>query len=88
MNEEKQLAQLIITCADNSQDAVIRIFNNEGEQIFYTSTRIAGLKRNEGGYVLFDADDFTGMKYELKLLETKKVLTGTVDNENSNSKLE
>lgn len=85
MKKQTQPAHLLIVCADNQQEAAVRIYENY-EVVYYSSTRIAGVVRVKDGYLVKDVDAFVGKKYELKLLESKKILTGTVDNENSNSK--
>ena len=78
MNEESNLMDLFIPCDDNSQEAAVRIYDGE-EVVYYSSTRIAGVVRVEGGYLIKDVDEFTGMKYELKLLSSGELITGFVN---------
>ena len=79
---------LLIVCKDNSQEAALRIYEpsplngaEPGKQIFYTSTRIGGLKKHNDGYVFENADEFVGKKFELKLLGTFEIIKGVVGNE-------
>ena len=87
MNKKSETTDLLIPYEGKLEEAAIRIYD-EGKVVFYSSTRIAGVERVKEGYLVKDVDAFIGMKYELKLLDTKKILTGIVNNGNSNSKLD
>lgn len=78
----KQSVELFIPEEENNQDAAFRIFDKESE-IFYSSTRIGGLKPVDGGYAaVIPADDFekyAGKRYTLVTLGSKrKVLEGEI----------
>jgi len=78
MKKKMEPLQLLIGCENNEQDAAVRIYEAD-KVVYYSSTRIAGVVRVKGGYLVKDVDTFVGKKYELKLLVTKNILTGTVE---------
>lgn len=82
LKEAKQQDGFFIPTEDNNQDAAFRIFDNKKE-IFYSSSRIGGVKKVEGGYLVIIPADFfenyAGKKYTLVMLGTKsKVLEGEI----------
>lgn len=82
MKKQIQTFDLLIASEDNSQDAAVRIYD-EGKVVFYSSTRIAGVERTEGGYLVKEVTAFAGKKYELKLLGSKKIYEGVIENSKS-----
>jgi hypothetical protein len=60
-----------------------RVLTNE-KVVFYTSTRIGGVKTEKGNFVIELDEKFAGKEYELKEIESRKIVkTGKIKIEES-----
>jgi len=77
MKKQTQPLNLFIACKNNGHDAALRIYDGD-EVIYYNSTRIGGVARAAGGYLVKDVDKFLGQRYELKLPGSNEVFKGII----------
>jgi len=83
-NKNEKTFTLLVPDYDNKPEAAIRIFDGS-KQVFYTSTRLGGVKRVDDGYQVELDKEFIGKKYVLKKImlkpgkDKKNLLKGTVE---------